>query len=110
MVKVAIGLRCTRDSAPICLAEGNVIDFKRPPQRAFEGDSCFGIGPLGGHFRGTRLSQETLELNDQLVRRDTHIELLLLHLDGLFLQDASLHRRFVSGSCLLHGHLRIRNL
>ena len=44
-----------------------------------------------------------------VVRRNAHVELLLFHVDGLFLQDAGLDGSFVRRPRRLHGHQRIGN-
>src|SRR5205823_8052546 len=89
------------DAALVGFLDGNVIRIQDSAGRSRERNSGLFVSSLGRHFRGARLRQKVLVLNDQIVGRKPDIELLRLHLDGLLLQDPALHGGFIRRTRLL---------
>src|SRR6266850_125385 len=99
--------RWARDAALIGFVDRDVIRFEGsaggPVQRKFG----FRVCSLRRDFGGTSLRQKALELNDLKIGRQANFEFLLLHVDGLLLQDTALNGGFVRGARLLERHLGI---
>ena len=93
--------RRARDPALIGFIDRDVIGFKNSARRSFKRDSGFRVRALGGHFSGTSLREIALVLKHQKVGRETDVELLLLHVDGLFLKDTRLDGSLIGSPRLL---------